>query len=149
MKAAEADQNHKTSPQLVNETQFVLSNKKFHLPVFNRYSSITLHLLVESFEGLNPIVTVSVLHKSAKLILEADKESENKKTTIWTLSIGLIIFAVGFFFLFKHYTSATAPLILSAIWSDIFANRFRIISIRSIHKTTSIITSFSASLAIA
>ncbi len=115
MEAAKTNPNHETSPQLTNEIQFVQSNKKFHLPVFNRHSSITIHLLIENFEGLKPPVTISVLHKSTKLILEADKESEKKQTTIWMLSIGLFIFTIGFILLLKYYSGATTPLILCAI----------------------------------
>lgn len=112
---AKTNQDHITSPQLTNEIQYVQSNKKFYLPVFNRHSSITLHLLIENFKGLNPFVTVSILHKSVKLILETDKETEKKQTTIWMLSIGLIIFAIGFILLLKYNSSATTPIILCAI----------------------------------
>ena len=112
MDAAKADPKHLTSPQLTNEIQYVLSNKKFHLPVFNRHSSITIHLLIENFKGLKPLVTVSVLHKSTKLILEVDSETERKKTLAWMLSLGLIIFTIGFTSLLKYYTASTIPLVL-------------------------------------
>src|SRR6185312_8293242 len=50
--AAKADSNHVTPPQFVNELRVVMTNKKFNLPVFNRHTSITLHLLIENFKGL-------------------------------------------------------------------------------------------------
>ena len=112
---AKENPNHITSSQLTNEIQFVSSNKKFHLPVFNRHTSITIHLLAENFKGLDPLVFVSILHKSTKLILEVDKEFENKRTTTWMISIGIIVFIAGFFLLLNQYTNATTPLILCAI----------------------------------
>lgn len=114
MEIAKGNPKHETSPQLMNEIQFVMSNKKFHLPVFNRNTSITLHFLIENFNGLKPNVAISVLHKSVKLLLEVDKEVERKRTTAWMLSIGLVIFAVGFSLLLNHYTASTIPLILCA-----------------------------------
>ncbi|HOV10275.1 MAG TPA: hypothetical protein PLT47_01905 [Bacteroidales bacterium] len=107
--------DHEIPQQLMNEISFVMANKKFHLPVFNRHTSITLHLLVENFKGLKPQVVVSVLHKSVKLLKEEDREEERKRRTIWTLAIGLSIFIICFSLLLKFYADSTVEIILCGI----------------------------------
>lgn len=96
-----------TPPHLMNEIQEVMGNKKFHLPVFNRKTSITLNLLIENFEGRKPEVSISVLHKSVKLILETDKEIERKEATKFTVIIGIIIYTIGLFVIYKYFPIPT------------------------------------------
>lgn len=114
MAAKEADPNHVTPQQLVNEINWVQSNKKFFLPVFNRHTKITLNLLVENFQGLIPIVNVSVLHKSVQVIKASDSDTELKKGLFWTIGIGLTIFITGLIFLLNHYSLNKMPVILTA-----------------------------------
>lgn len=106
---------HLTPQQLTNEINWIMTNKKFHLPVLNRHSSITINLLVENFKGLTPQVTVNILHKSLKLIKSVDKDTELKKTLGYVLSFGLIIFIAGFIGLLKLYPLSTIPIVLSGI----------------------------------
>ena len=107
--------NHETPQQLISEIALVMANKKFHLPVFNRHTSITLNFLVENFKGLQPPVVVSVLHKSVKLLKEEDKEKERKRRAIWTLAIGLSIFIICFSLLLKFYADSTVEIYLCGI----------------------------------
>jgi hypothetical protein len=112
VEAEKDNPDHVTPPQLMNEIQAVMGNKKFHLPVFNRKTSITLNLLIENFQGRKPEVSVSVLHKSVKLILETDKEIERKQTTKWTVIIGMIIYAIGLLVIYKYF-----PISKQAYWT--------------------------------
>ena len=115
MNVGKVDPNHITPPQLMNEIHFISTNKKFHLPVFNRHSSITLHLLIENFKALKPDVIVSVLHKSTKLILESDEATERKRSNMWTLILGIVIYCTGFSIFLRFYDGDIFPLVLFAI----------------------------------
>lgn len=113
----EREQNpeHVTPQQLTNEINWIMTNKKFHLPVLNRHSSLTINLLVENFKGLVPQVTVNVLHKSLKLIKSVDKDTELRKTLGYMLGFGLTIFIAGFIGLLKLYPTSTIPIIFAGI----------------------------------
>ena len=77
LQMAQIDTDHITPNQLTNEINWTHTNKKFHLPIFNRHTSIRLNLLTENFKGKTPQLRVSVLHKSVKLVTEQENESSN------------------------------------------------------------------------
>ncbi len=45
----QADPNHVRPTQLQNEIDWILTNKKFNLPIFNRNTSVRLNILTENF----------------------------------------------------------------------------------------------------
>lgn len=100
---------------LVEELKFVTKNKRFHLPVFNRKTSIRINLLVENFKGVYPKVTTSVLHKSVKLILEEDQDESFKKTLKWMIFFGLIIYIIAISLLLSYYSTSKVPIIIVAV----------------------------------
>ena len=112
---AQIDPDHITPTQLTNEINWVLTNKKFHLPIFNRHTSIRLNLLTENFKGKEPLVRISVLHKSVKLVTQADKSAEDKKLGINMIIWGLLIFILGTWLVQKRYSDSTTPLIIVGI----------------------------------
>jgi len=67
------DPNHLTLG-LQERINWVLKNKKFFLPVFNRKTTVKFQLLVENFNGKIPSLSQSILHKSCKLIQEVEED---------------------------------------------------------------------------
>ncbi len=88
----QSNPQHQTPVQLLSEREWVQCNKKFILPVFNRHTGVKLNLLIENFEGKKPILTVSILHKSIKLIRQEDQETENKKLGLNVIIWGIVIY---------------------------------------------------------
>ncbi|AZA56204.1 hypothetical protein [Chryseobacterium shandongense] len=107
--------DHVTPQQLINETKWISTNKKFNLPVFNRHTSIRINLLIENFKGQVPAVNVSILHKSVKLITQRDKAEEDKRLGVNMIVWGLIIFILSCFFVQRFYLDATTPIIIIGI----------------------------------
>ena len=107
--------NHITPPGLTNEINWVQTNKKFHLPVFNRKSKVTINLLVENFRGIVPSVDVNVLHKSVQILKDTDSDEELHKTLFWTFGVGLAVFTLGLVLLLNHYSSNKEPVIITGM----------------------------------
>jgi hypothetical protein len=112
---ANLNPNHIIPVQLKSEVDWVMKNKKFHLPVFNRRSEATFNLLVENFNGQVPIGYINIVHKSLRLELKEDSDTELGKTIIYMLIFGLIIYIISYVLLFKEYNDATIPLILTLV----------------------------------
>lgn len=116
IQARELNPHHETPQSLLNSISWVLQNRKFILPVFNRHTSVKISLLVENFEGnaINP--RLSILHPSTKLIRQIDRETENKKRGISAIIIGSIIFLlVVAFMIYKYQTFYLQLIILGVI----------------------------------
>lgn len=114
--ARELNPQHITPQALLNSINWVLQNRKFILPVFNRHTSVKINLLVENFEGkaINP--RLSILHPSTKLIQQIDRETENKKRGISAIIIGGVIFLLAIaFMIYKHQTLYLQLIILGVI----------------------------------
>ncbi len=114
-----ANPDHITPLQLTNEIKWILSNKKFNLPIFNRHTSIRINLLIENFKGEVPDVKVSVLHKSVKLITQRDKAEEEKRLGINMIIWGLIVFIASCIIVQRFYLNSTAPIIIVGIIGSI------------------------------
>jgi hypothetical protein len=110
-----ANPNHVTPAQLSTEIDLILTNKKFHLPVLNRRSEITLNILTENIQGQTPQVSVSVLHKSVKVIKQADKAQEDRELGLNMILWGLLAFVIGVLIIQRMFTEATIPLVLTGI----------------------------------
>jgi len=115
LKEKERNLEHVTPPQLTAEIQWVLKNKKFHLPVFNRKNEATFNLLVENFDGDIPLGFINIVHKSIRLEKREDSDSETGKTITYMLIFGLIIYALSYFLLFREYPNSTIPLTISLL----------------------------------
>lgn len=102
--------------QLTNEIKWVLSNKKFNLPVFNRRTSIQIDLLIENFNGEQPEINLSVLHKSVKLINQRDKTEEEKRMGISMIVWGLLIFIVSCIIVGIFNKDSITPIIIIGIF---------------------------------
>ncbi|MBY0435207.1 MAG: hypothetical protein K2U26_13950 [Cyclobacteriaceae bacterium] len=107
--------NHQTPAQLTTELQYIMTNKKFNLPVFNRHTSVTINMLVENFSGVQPEVNVGVIHKGVKLEQKEDETTELGKTVIYSSAIGVVIFGLFVYAIARTYPTATKPLIITAI----------------------------------
>lgn len=115
----EKNKNHITPTQLINEVNWILTNKKFHLPILNRRNSIRINLLIENFKGEIPNVKVSVLHKSVKLVTQRDKAEEEKRLGINMIVWGLLIFWISAWFIHQNQLGSTASIILTVIIGSI------------------------------
>lgn len=112
--------DHVRPNQLQNEINWILTNKRFHLPTFNRHTSVRLNILTENFQGQQPETRVSVLHKSVKLLEKEEKEQEDKKRGIGMIIWGLLAFIFGFFLIQRNYKDATTPLIMVGILAVLY-----------------------------
>lgn len=99
---------------LNKEVQWIQRNKKFHLPVLNRKSKITINLLAENYQAFIPSINVGVLKKSIKLIKASDSETDETKSILWIVGLGLILFIVGIIVLYNHYIESQTPILLTA-----------------------------------
>lgn len=94
-----ANPDHKTTG-LTQRLNWVLANKSFNLPVFNRDTSVKFQILVENFQAQIPNLTVSVLHKSCKLV---EEENEIELTKTKNKYIGIIWILLAFVATFTIY----------------------------------------------
>lgn len=109
--------SHNTSRDLQNEVFWILKNRTFNVPVFNRGSEITINLLIESIEGEAPVVHIHTLHKSVKLVKAEDEQTQALKMFAYSLLIGTCLYIVGFFCVLIIYSYAKDPLIILFIIS--------------------------------
>jgi len=109
------DSNYLINNELEREVQYVQENKKFHLPIFNRNSSAKINLLVESFDGKVPQVSVSILQTSVKLIKQEDSAIEKKKRDLQISIYVAILNLLGLYFLFICYPESKVVIIYTLI----------------------------------
>lgn len=121
MKEQEHNPEHITPPQLTNEISWILKNKKFHMPVFNRKDFATFNLLVENFDGNIPLGFINIVHKSLRLVKKEDTSHETNRTLVYMLVFGLIIYGICYYFLFKEYNMSKIPLILTLILGLVYS----------------------------
>lgn len=112
---------HITPSQLRAEIDWIMRNKKFHLPVFNRKNEATFNLLVENFNGQIPSGYINIVHKSLRLEQKEDNDTETAKTITYMLIFGLFIYGTSYFFLFKEYKEFKIPLILTLFLGLIYS----------------------------
>jgi hypothetical protein len=104
-------------PNLANELKYVTTLKKYIVPVFNRQTKATFNILVENFKGIYPIVTADIIQKSIKLVNHENETQKEKRTLLFSICIGIIIFVIAIgILLYKYYDSRPAIL-----WTTIFA----------------------------
>jgi len=107
-KLKDADQNYILSKEIEQEVAWVQSNKKFYLPIFNRNSSAKINLLVESFDGKTPIVSVSILQTSVKLVKQVDSDIEKKNKMLQINITQISLNVIGLYLLFVYYFEGRA-----------------------------------------
>lgn len=117
----ERNPKHLTPPHLKSEIDWIMTNKKFHLPVFNRKKEVTFNLLVENFYGQIPKGYINIVHKSLRLELKENSDTKMAKTIIYMLIFGLIIYGISYFILFREYKDFQYPLIITLILGLIYS----------------------------
>jgi len=103
------------SIQLQKDIDWALNNKKFNIPVLNRKTKAVFNLLIENTEQLQPVVNANILKKSLKLEDDVDETERNKKTLIYTIIIGLLIFGIGFTLIYINFPNSKSAIILTGI----------------------------------
>jgi len=116
-KNKESNPDYIIPDDLYTEVGWVQKNKKFHLPIFNRKSSAKINLLIESFDGNEPTVSISILQTSVKLVKQADAQIEKKRRDKQVNIYQIVIYVVCMFFIFWHYPESKV-----AIWFTIGAS---------------------------
>lgn len=103
--------------ELSSMLAFYMKNKQITLPVFNRDSSITLHFLVENFDGNAPNLRCPVSHKSVRMVLEEDRNEKLNKAGKYMVVYGYVIMLIVTAFLFSQHPLNKNGLILYAIFA--------------------------------
>ena len=107
--------NHETPQQLLNEVTLIMGTKTFFLPVLNRRTNIVFNFLVENFNGLVPVVSINISHKSLKLYKRQDKNTELGLTVIYSYIIGIILYIASIAYLISLYEQSRTAIIITAI----------------------------------
>ena len=98
-----ADPNYVIPADVQTEIDWITKNKKVHFPIFNRNSSATINLLVESFDSKAPQVYISVLQTSVKLEKQEDSEIQKKKKEFQINIYQAVLNAIGLILVFLSY----------------------------------------------
>lgn len=91
------------SNDLKQEIEWVMKNRRVHLPIFNRNSSANINLLVESLDGTMPNVYPSVLQTSVKLIKQEDSEIQKKNKAFQINIYSAVVYVIGLILIFISY----------------------------------------------
>ena len=103
------------SNDLKQELEWIMKNRRLHLPIFNRNSSANINLLVESFDGTMPSIYPSILQTSVKLIKQEDSEIQ-KKTRAFQINIySAIIYIIGLILIFISYPESKIVISLTVL----------------------------------
>lgn len=68
-------------------------------------------MMVENDNGLQPQISVSVLHKSVKLIEDIDKSEYDKKVGLSVIGLGLVAYITTFVLILRSTTNPVGELI--------------------------------------
>jgi quinol-cytochrome oxidoreductase complex cytochrome b subunit len=104
-------------PTLANELKYVTTLKKYIVPVFNRHTKATFNVLVENFKGIYPTVSTDIIQKSIKLVDHEDETQKERRTFLFGIGIGLVIFAISIGVLLSNYENSRPAI----IWTTVFA----------------------------
>jgi len=102
-KIKETNPDYQLSQALDQEITWLQNNKKFYLPIFNRNSSAKINLLVESFDGKIPVVSISILQTSVQLVKQIESDVENKKKNLQINTVQVCLNVVGLGLLFVYF----------------------------------------------
>jgi hypothetical protein len=102
---------------LANELKYVTTLKKYIVPVFNRQTKATFNLLVENFKGIYPTVTADIIQKSIKLVDHENEAQRERRTLLYGIGIGLVIFTISICVLLYNYENSKPAI----IWTTVFA----------------------------
>jgi hypothetical protein len=105
--------HHVRSEELTNDIKWVVSNKRFNLPVLNRRSKVTINLLTENFDGKIPVITPGIVHKSVRLVPGVDFETELREQLIAIVIISLSICVTSSFFIYHYFPASATPITLT------------------------------------
>ncbi|MDV2444474.1 hypothetical protein CMV00_11830 [Elizabethkingia anophelis] len=107
--------NYTTPEYFINELNWISKNRKFNLPVMNRNTSVILNVLTENINGNPPVVRVSTLQKSVKLMALIDKNEQDKIQGTYTIIWGIIFFIISTVLIQFYFPESTKPIIVLGI----------------------------------
>jgi len=117
MRLKEENPTHETSPDLRLSLRYILANKTLNLPVFNRNTSIKIQLLCENFIGQVPKLSVSILHKSCKVVQEEDEVEAKLKRDRYAGILWFILYGIVVAYVYSKYSNQP----IAVIWTGILA----------------------------
>jgi len=103
------------SNELKQEIEWVMKNRRVHLPIFNRNSSANINLLVESLDGTMPNVYPSILQTSVTLIKQEDSEIQKKAKTFQINIYSAIVYIIGLVLIFISYPESKIIISLTVL----------------------------------
>jgi hypothetical protein len=103
------------SNDLKQEIEWVMKNRRVHLPIFNRNSSANINLLVESFDGTMPNIYPSILQTSVKLIKQEDSEIQKKTKTFQINIFSAVVYIIGLILIFISYPESKIVISLTVL----------------------------------
>src|SRR5690606_190701 len=115
LKHRQENPDYITPENLQTEISYYQKNQKYHIPVFNRNSEISLNVLVENSQTNTPKVNIDIKHTGIKLIEEEDKYVMEKRLGVTTIIYGLIVFILVTVFLGIKYPNSLFPIVTIGI----------------------------------
>lgn len=103
------------SNDLKQEIEWVMKNRRVHLPIFNRNSTANINLLVESLDGTMPNVYPSILQTSVKLIKQEDSEIQKKSKAFQINIYSAIVYIIGLILIFISYPESKIVISLTVL----------------------------------
>ncbi|WP_319479624.1 hypothetical protein [uncultured Draconibacterium sp.] len=101
---------------LQRRIDYVLANRNYLIPVFNRKEKAVFNFLIEDpIDGTEGHIFPSVIHKSVNFIEKSDDEKQKQKDLWISFTIGVVIVAVIIFFVIQKNTEQSTLIIWSAI----------------------------------
>ena len=80
---------------LQNSINYLLSNREYLIPVFNRKEKAIFNFLIEDpIDGSKGFIYPSIVHKSVKFVLKSDIEKKNQRDLWIGIIIGMIVVAI-------------------------------------------------------
>jgi hypothetical protein len=105
---------------VTNELQpridYVLSNRDYLIPVFNRKEKAVFNFLIEDpIDGTNGYIFPSIIHKSVNFIQKSDDEKRKQKDLWIGIAIGIVFVSILIAILAFNYPEQKSLIIWSAL----------------------------------
>jgi len=116
--SCDIDQNGQKiiSNDLQSRIDYVLSNRDYLIPVFNRKDKAVFNFLIEDpIDGSNGYVFPSIIHKSVNFIQKSDDEKRKQKDLWIGIAIGIVFVSVLITMLSIKYPEQKCLIIWSAV----------------------------------
>lgn len=120
----EENEDKKLSNELQNRINYVLSNRDYLIPVFNRKDKAIFNFLIEDpIDGTNGYIYPSIIHKSVNFVQKSDDEKRKQKDIWIGVGIGIIFVSILITLLSVKYPEQKCLI----IWSSVIGFSYSIV----------------------